>query len=55
MNTLQMIKTQIKKASALHDAQITHTTYRGIDYQVCKWQPSETEQTYCYRGRTYTK
>tara|TARA_R100001463_G_scaffold13282_3_gene35487 strand:- start:2060 stop:2227 length:168 start_codon:yes stop_codon:yes gene_type:complete len=55
MNTLQMIKTQIKKASALHDAQISHTAYRGIEYQVCKFQPSETEKTYCYRGRTYTK
>ena len=55
MNTLQMIKTQIKKASALHDAQIAHTTYRGIEYQVCKWTPRETERTYCYRGHTYTK
>ena len=30
MNTLNLIKKQINKASALHDAQITHTAYRGI-------------------------
>ena len=30
MNTLQLIKKQINKASAIHDAQITHTAYRGV-------------------------
>ena len=30
MNTLNLIKKQIDKASALHDAQISHTAYRGI-------------------------
>ena len=29
MNTLQLIKKQINKAS-VHDAQITHTAYRGV-------------------------
>lgn len=54
MNTLQIIKKQIKKASALHDAQIAHTSYRGVDYQ-CKQQSEETHGTFCYRGRIYTK
>ena len=35
MNTLTIIKKQIQKASALHDAQITHTAYRGVEYE-CK-------------------
>ena len=30
MNTLNLIKKQIEKASALHDAQIANTTYRGV-------------------------
>ncbi len=55
MNTLQMIKTQINKASALHDAQIRHTTYRGVDYDVMCVEASETHGTFCYRGRTYSK
>jgi hypothetical protein len=42
MNTLTLIKKQIEKASALHDAQI-------------KQQGEETHGTFCYRGRTYTK
>jgi hypothetical protein len=54
MNTLQIIKKQINKASALHDAQISHTSYRGVDYQ-CKHQSEETHGTFCYRGRTYNK
>ena len=32
MNTLNLIKKQIEKAAALHDAQITHTSYRGVEY-----------------------
>ena len=32
MNTLNIIRKQINKAAALHDAQITHTTYRGVKY-----------------------
>ena len=34
MNTLQLIKKQINKASAVHDAQITHTAYRGVKCEV---------------------
>ena len=45
MNTLNLIKKQIEKASALHDAQIANTAYRGVKY----------DGTFCYRGRTYTK
>ena len=32
MNTLNMIRRQLNKAAALHDAQINHTTYRGVEY-----------------------
>ena len=38
MNTLQLIKKQINKASAVHDAQITHTAYRGVKCEVRKSQ-----------------
>ena len=31
MNTLTLIKKQIDKAAALHDAQINITKYRGVD------------------------
>ena len=34
MNTLNLIKKQINKVSALHDAQISHTAYRGVEYNV---------------------
>jgi len=54
MNTLTIIKNQIEKAAALHDAQITLTKYRGVDCSV-KQAKEETHGTYCYRGRTYTK
>ena len=37
MNTLQLIKKQINKASAVHDAQITHTAYRGVKCEVRKF------------------
>jgi hypothetical protein len=54
MNTLTLIKKQIDKQSALHDAQINITKYRGVD---CKAHETkgETHGTFCYRGRTYTK
>ena len=55
MNTLLLIKKQIEKASALHDAQITHTAYRGVDYDVNCAEHKETHGTFCYRGHTYTK
>ena len=54
MNTLALIKNQIQKSAALHDAQITITKYRGVD---CKVHQSgeEAHGTFCYRGRVYTK
>ena len=54
MNTLTLIKNQIEKAAALHDAQILVTKYRGVDCQVHQ-ATEETHGTYCYRGRTYVK
>ena len=54
MNTLQLIRKQINKAAALHDAQVLHTSYRGVKYE-CKQGGEETHGTYCYRGRTYVK
>ena len=33
MNTLSLIKKQIEKAAALHDAQIAMTSYRGVKYE----------------------
>ena len=54
MNTLQLIKKQINKASAVHNAQITHTASRGVKCKV--HQPAkESHGTFCYRGRTYVK
>jgi hypothetical protein len=50
-----MIRTQIQKQSALHDAQISHTAYRGIEYNICGHEPKETRGTFCYRGHTYNK
>ena len=54
MNTLNLIKKQIDKAAALHDAQISVTKYRGVDCKVHE-APEETHGTFCYRGRTYVK
>ena len=55
MNTLQMVKKQIEKASALHDAQISHTSYRGVQYSTRCVESKETHGTFCYRGHTYAK
>tara|TARA_Y100000992_G_scaffold112953_1_gene73776 strand:- start:159 stop:326 length:168 start_codon:yes stop_codon:yes gene_type:complete len=55
MNTLTIIKKQIEKQSAIHDAQITHTAYRGVDYTARRENQKEVHGTFCYRGRTYTK
>ena len=55
MNTLQMVKQQINKASALHNAQILHTSYRGVEYSTRCVESKESHGTFCYRGRTYTK
>ena len=54
MNTLNLIKKQIEKAAATHDAQINITKYRGVDCKVHQVS-EETHGTYCYRGRTYVK
>ena len=54
MNTLYLIKKQIEKQAALHNAQITHTSYRGVKYQ-CHQSPEKTHGTFCYRGHTYQK
>ena len=54
MNTLNIIKKQIEKASATHDAQIHLTRYRGIDCSVHQGG-KQPHGTYCYRGRVYTK
>ena len=54
MNTLNLIKKQIDKASALHDAQISHTAYRGVEYDAhCDLNTTDPHGTFCYRGRTY--
>ena len=53
MNTLTLIKKQIDKAAALHDAQINITKYRGVDCQV--HQASEELTAPTDRGRTYVK
>jgi len=50
-----MIKKQIQKVNALHDAQISHTTYRGVDFQVGNHEPKETHGTFQYRGHIYNK
>ena len=55
MNTLHMIKKQIEKASALHDAQISHTAYRGVVYNVNCDEHKESHGTFCYRGHIYSK
>ena len=52
MNTLTLIKKQIEKAAALHDAQIAMTTYRGVKYE-CQQGADEVHGTFCYRGHTY--
>ena len=55
MNTLTIIKRQIEKASALHDAQMHITKYRGIEYDTRCVESKEPHGTFCYRGRTYVK
>ena len=55
MNTLNLIKRQIEKAAALHNAQIAVTTYRGVKFECKQGQESETHGTFCYRGHTYNK
>ena len=55
MNTLTIIKKQIEKASALHDAQIAMTAYRGVKFECKQGDADEVHGTYCYRGHTYQK
>ena len=55
MNTLTLIKKQIQKAAALHDAQIQHTAYRGCEFYIGSHEPKETHGTFQYRGHAYTK
>ena len=54
MNTLNLIRNQIKKQAALHDAQIAITSYRGVRYE-CQQGADEVHCTFCYRGHTYNK
>ncbi len=54
MNSLNIIKKQIQKTAATHDAQIHLTKYRGN--QCAVHQGGEAVHgTFCYRGRTYVK
>ena len=55
MNTLTLIKKQIEKAAALHDAQISHTAYRGVKFECKSGDADEVHGTFCYRGHTYNK
>ena len=55
MNTLTLIKKQIEKQAALHDAQITHAAYRGVEYDQRCVESKESHGTFCYRGHTYQK
>ncbi len=55
MNTLNMIRRQLKKAAALHDAQINHTSYRGVEYDTRCVESKDPHGTFCYRGHSYTK
>jgi len=55
MNTLNMIKKQIQKAAAVHNAQINHTAYRGVEYDTRCVESQESHGTFCYRGHTYSK
>lgn len=55
MNTLTIIKKQIQKQALLHDAQINHTAYRGVEYNVNCDDARPTHGTFCYRGHVYSK
>ena len=54
MNTLNIIKKQIQKASAAHDAQIHMTKYRGHSVEVHQ-SGEPVHGTFIYRGRSYVK
>jgi hypothetical protein len=55
MNTLNLIRKQINKAAALHNAQISHTSYRGVEYDTRCVESTESHGTFCYRGQSYAK
>ena len=55
MNTLTLIKKQIEKAAALHNAQIAHTSYRGVEYDTRCVESKESHGSFCYGGHTYSK
>ena len=46
---------KVKGFPVVPQAQINHTAYRGVDYNVRCAEASETHGTFCYRGRTYKK
>ena len=47
MNTLNLIKKQIEKAAALHDAQISMTSYRGVKFECNHEAADEVHGTFC--------
>jgi hypothetical protein len=55
MNTLNLIRKQIEKQSALHEAQISHTSYRGVVTKKFQVEPKEVHGKFTYRGHTYSK
>jgi len=55
MNTLTLIRKQIQKAARLHDAQIHHTKNNGVEYCTRCVDNKESHETFCSRGKTYTK
>ena len=46
MNTLNLIKKQIEKAAALHDAQISMTSYRGVKFECKQSDADEVHSTF---------
>ena len=54
MNTLALIQKKIQENRRLSDARITVTKYRGVDCEVHQ-KGTDSQGTFCYRGRTYTK
>ena len=46
MNTLNMIRKQINKASAVHDAQVLHAAYRGVEYNTRCVESKEAHGTF---------
>lgn len=54
-NALSLIKKQIEKQARLHEAQISHTAYRGVVFERNCEARDEVHGTFCYRGHTYNK